>query len=217
MTTIPQFDTIAEKVAFSLLNIAAVKLRPEQPFQWASGWNSPIYCDNRFTLSYPEVRTLIKDSLVALVKKEFPNAASIAGVATAGIPQAALIADAMQLPMIYVRPKPKDHGMGNMIEGKITPGQKVVVVEDLISTGGSSLKAVEALKDAGFEVLGMVSIFTYDFEQATTAFRDAGLEYKSLTNYPTLIKLALEKGIIPAGIEELLLNWSANPAQWTGI
>ena len=214
MTTIPQFDTIAEKVAFSLLNIAAVKLRPEQPFQWASGWNSPIYCDNRFTLSYPEVRTLIKDSLVALVEKEFPNAASIAGVATAGIPQAALIADAMQLPMIYVRPKPKDHGMGNLIEGKITPGQKVVVVEDLISTGGSSLKAVEALKDAGFDVLGMVSIFTYGFAIAQNNFENAGVKLFSLSNYDTLVNVGLACNFIQKEHISSLQNWRTNPAEW---
>ena len=214
MTTIPQFDTIAEKVAFSLLNIAAVKLRPEQPFQWASGWNSPIYCDNRFTLSYPEVRTVIKDSLVALVEKQFPNAASIAGVATAGIPQAALIADAMQLPMIYVRPKPKDHGMGNLIEGKITSGQKVVVVEDLISTGGSSLKAVEALKDAGFEVLGMVSIFTYGFEIAKDNFENAGVKLFSLSNYDSLVNVGLACNFIQKEHIASLQNWRTNPAEW---
>ena len=214
MTTIPQFDTIAEKVAFSLLNIAAVKLRPEQPFQWASGWNSPIYCDNRFTLSYPEVRTVIKDSLVALVEKQFPNAASIAGVATAGIPQAALIADAMQLPMIYVRPKPKDHGMGNLIEGKITPGQKVVVVEDLISTGGSSLKAVEALKDAGFDVLGMVSIFTYGFAIAQNNFENAGVKLFSLSNYDTLVNVGLACNFIQKEHISSLQNWRTNPAEW---
>ncbi len=214
MTTITQFDTIAEKVAFSLLNIAAVKLRPEQPFQWASGWNSPIYCDNRFTLSYPEVRTLIKDSLVTLIAAEFPQAESVAGVATAGIPQAALIADAMQLPMIYVRPKPKDHGMGNMIEGKITPGQKVVVVEDLISTGGSSLKAVEALKDAGFEVLGMVSIFTYGFEIANDNFNNAGVKLFSLSNYDTLVNVGLTCNFIQNEHIASLQNWRTNPAAW---
>ena len=214
MTTINQFGTIAEKVAFSLLDIEAVKLRPDQPFQWASGWHSPIYCDNRFTLSYPEVRSLIKDSLAKLIESEFPNVESIAGVATAGIPQAALIADALELPMIYVRPKPKDHGMGNLIEGKITKGQKVVVVEDLISTGGSSLKAVEALKDAGFEVLGMVAIFTYGFEIASDNFDKAGVKLFSLSNYDTLVNVGLACNLIQTEHISSLQNWRTNPAEW---
>ena len=149
----------AARVAEILLKVEAVKLRPEQPFKWSSGWNSPIYCDNRIALSYPEERAYIKSQLSMAVKKFFPEAEAVAGVATAGIPQGALIADTLNLPFVYVRPKPKDHGMENLIEGKITKGQKVVVVEDLISTGGSSLKACEALKDTGFEVVGMVAIF----------------------------------------------------------
>lgn len=204
-------------VAEKLLQVGAVKLRPEEPFTWASGWKSPIYCDNRKVLSFPYARDFIKSEMCNLVFEQYPEADMLAGVATAGIPWGAMVADQLKLPFIYVRPKPKEHGLSNQIEGFYTKGQRIVVIEDLISTGKSSLQVVEVLKKEGLIVDGMVSIFTYDFEQATTAFRDAGLEYKSLTNYPTLIKLALEKGIIPAGIEELLLNWSANPAQWTGI
>ena len=204
-------------VAEKLLQVGAVKLRPEEPFTWASGWKSPIYCDNRKVLSFPYARDFIKSEMCNLVFEQYPEADMLAGVATAGIPWGAMIADQLKLPFIYVRPEPKEHGLSNQIEGFYTKGQRIVVIEDLISTGKSSLQVVEVLKNEGLIVDGMVSIFTYDFEQATTAFRDAGLEYKSLTNYPTLIKLALEKGIIPAGIEELLLNWSANPAQWTGI
>lgn len=204
-------------VAEKLLQVGAVKLRPEEPFTWASGWKSPIYCDNRKVLSFPYARDFIKSEMCNLVFEQYPEADMLAGVATAGIPWGAMVADQLKLPFIYVRPKPKEHGLSNQIEGFYTKGQRIVVIEDLISTGKSSLQVVEVLKKEGLIVDGMVSIFTYDFEQATTAFRDAGLEYKSLTNYPTLIKLAIEKGIIPAGIEELLLNWSANPAQWTGI
>lgn len=204
-------------VAERLLQVGAVKLRPEEPFTWASGWKSPIYCDNRKVLSFPYARDFIKSEMCNLVFEQYPEADMLAGVATAGIPWGAMVADQLKLPFIYVRPEPKEHGLSNQIEGFYTKGQRIVVIEDLISTGKSSLQVVEVLKKEGLIVDGMVSIFTYDFEQATTAFRDAGLEYKSLTNYPTLIKLALEKGIIPAGIEELLLNWSANPAQWTGI
>lgn len=214
MSSINNFKKISEKIAFSLLAIEAVKLRPEAPFKWASGWNSPIYCDNRFTLSFPEVRTLIKDSLIALIQKEFTNVQAIAGVATAGIPQAALIADEMNLPMIYVRPKPKDHGMQNLIEGKITPHQKVVVVEDLISTGGSSLKALEALTDAGFEVLGMVSIFTYGFDVAKNNFAQAGVKLFSLSDYDTLTSVGLACNYIQKENLESLQNWRTNPSEW---
>lgn len=214
MSNIDNFNTVSEKVAFALLNIGAVKLRPTEPFTWASGWLSPIYCDNRFTLSYPEVRTLIKQSLVELVKKEFPLSEAIAGVATAGIPQAALIADVLNQPMIYVRPKPKDHGMQNLIEGKVTPLQKVVVVEDLISTGGSSLKSVEALKDAKFDVLGMVSIFTYGFPVATENFESAKVKLFSLSNYDTLINVGLACGYIKDEHLVSLQSWRTNPAQW---
>lgn len=208
--------TNEKAVAEKLLQVGAIKLRPEEPFTWASGWKSPIYCDNRKVLSFPYVRDFIKSEMCNLIFEQFPNADMLAGVATAGIPWGAMVADQLKLPFIYVRPKPKEHGLSNQIEGYYTSGQRVVVIEDLISTGKSSLQVVDVLQKEGLVVEGMVSIFTYGFTQSTVAFSEAGLEYKSLTNYPTLIKLALEKGIIAGDIEELLLNWSANPAQWTG-
>jgi orotate phosphoribosyltransferase len=201
-------------VAEGLLKIEAVKLRPEQPFKWASGWDSPIYCDNRMTLSFPETRTLIKKGLIDLIQKKFPNAECVAGVATAGVPQAAIIAEDMKLPMIYVRPKPKDHGMENLIEGKVVKGQKVVVVEDLISTGGSSLKAVEALKASGFEVLGMIAIFTYGFQIAEDNFKNANVELSTLCSYESLIPKAIELGYIGKEQLETLKSWRANPSIW---
>lgn len=204
-------------VAEKLLQVGAIKLRPEEPFTWASGWKSPIYCDNRKVLSFPYVRDFIKSEMCNVVFEEYPDADLLAGVATAGIPWGAMVADQLKLPFIYVRPKPKEHGLSNQIEGYYTKGQKVVVVEDLISTGKSSLQVVNVLKNEGLEIEGMVSIFSYGFTQATEAFNVAGVKYISLTNYPTLIKLAIEKGIVTNDIEELLLNWSANPGQWTGI
>jgi orotate phosphoribosyltransferase len=205
---------IENKIAAALLEIGAIKLSPQKPFKWASGWNSPIYCDNRLSLSFPEVRTDIKNDIAYVIRKHFKNAEAIAGVATAGIPQGALVADAMSLPLIYVRPKPKDHGMGNLIEGKITPGQKVVVIEDLISTGGSSLKAVEALKDAGFNVLGMVAIFTYGFKIAEDNFRDAGVELVTLSNYEALIEEAVKTNYVKESDLESLKVWRKDPASW---
>jgi orotate phosphoribosyltransferase len=205
---------IENKIAAALLEIGAIKLSPQKPFKWASGWNSPIYCDNRLSLSFPEVRTDIKNDIAYVIRKHFKNAEAIAGVATAGIPQGALVADAMSLPLIYVRPKPKDHGMGNLIEGKITPGQKVVVIEDLISTGGSSLKAVEALKDAGFNVLGMVAIFTYGFKIAEDNFRDAGVELVTLSNYEALIEEAVKTNYVKESDLESLKVWRKDPAAW---
>lgn len=204
----------AAEVAKSLLEIEAVKLSPSQPFQWASGWKSPIYCDNRMTLSYPKVRTIIRDGLAALIREHFPQADGIAGVATAGIPQGALVADVLELPMFYVRPKPKDHGMGNQIEGKVLPGQKVVVIEDLISTGGSSLKAVEALRAANIEVLGMVAIFTYGFEVATNNFAQAKLPLYTLSNYNELIKEAIQLGYIKPEALDALQAWRKAPEVW---
>jgi orotate phosphoribosyltransferase len=204
----------SEKIALSLLEIEAIKLRPEEPFKWASGWNSPIYCDNRLSLSFPKVRDLVKEGLISIIQSKFPKVESVAGVATAGIPQGALIADDLNLPFIYVRPKPKDHGMTNLIEGKITPGQKVVVVEDLISTGGSSLKAVEALKDAGFEVLGMVAIFTYGFPIAEENFKNAGVQLFTLSNYEVLVGEAIKKEIIKSKDLESLKEWRKDPAAW---
>jgi orotate phosphoribosyltransferase len=204
----------AAEVAKSLLEIEAVKLSPAQPFQWASGWKSPIYCDNRMTLSYPKVRSIIRDGLAALIREHFPKADGIAGVATAGIPQGALVADVLNLPMFYVRPKPKDHGMGNQIEGKVLPGQKVVVIEDLISTGGSSLKAVEALKAANVEVLGMVAIFTYGFEVATNNFAQANIPLYTLSNYNELIKEAIQLGYIKPEALDALQAWRKAPEVW---
>jgi orotate phosphoribosyltransferase len=169
-------DQIAAEVADKLLEIEAIRLQPDQPFTWASGWKSPIYCDNRLSLSYPKVRNLIKEQLIRGIKNYFPGVETIAGVATAGIPQGALLANDLNLPFIYVRSKAKGHGMENMIEGKVVPGQKVVVVEDLISTGGSSLKAVQDLRNSGFEVLGMVAIFSYGFDIATQNFADANVK-----------------------------------------
>lgn len=204
----------AAKVAEILLKVEAVKLRPDQPFKWSSGWNSPIYCDNRIALSFPEERSYIKSQLAAALKKFFPNAEAIAGVATAGIPQGALIADVLNLPFIYVRPKPKDHGMENLIEGKITKNQNVVVVEDLISTGGSSLKACEALKDAGFKIEGMVAIFNYGFKVAEDNFKTAGVKLTCLSNYSELILKAESMGLVNATQIASLNAWRTNPETW---
>lgn len=204
----------AKQVAASLLEVEAVKLRPESPFTWASGWKSPIYCDNRVTLSSPQVRKFIAQQLAAAVKENFPSAESIAGVATAGIPQGALISDLLDLPFCYVRPKPKDHGMSNQIEGYLKPGQKVVVVEDLISTGGSSLKAVEASKAAGAEVVGMVAIFTYGFPVADENFKNAAIDLVCLSDYNALIPQAIEMGYVQANELESLKEWREAPEKW---
>lgn len=207
-------EETAGKVAAMLLQIQAIKLDTEKPFTWASGWKSPIYCDNRLSLSYPEIRLLIKEGLIQAIKENFFTAESIAGVATAGIAQGALVAEGMNLPFLYVRPKPKDHGMENLIEGKITKGQKVVVVEDLVSTGGSSLKAVQALRDAGFDVLGMVSIFNYGFDIATRNFYEANTSLISLSDYGHLLKYALEQKYISADQLISLKAWRVDPASW---
>lgn len=200
--------------AEKLLQVNAVRLSPAAPFTWASGWKSPIYCDNRSLLSFPFVRDLIKSELSNLVFSMFSEADLVAGVATAGIPWGALVADQLKLPFIYVRPKPKDHGLGNQIEGRSEPGQKVVVIEDLVSTGKSSLEAVDALEAAGLQVEGMVSIFTYDFKIAQEAFTARNLRFQPLTSYPVLLSLALEKGIIAETDLELLLKWREDPANW---
>lgn len=204
----------ASKVASALLEIEAIKLRPAQPFKWASGWNSPIYCDNRLSLSFPPVRDLIKEGLLSLIREHFKNAEAVAGVATAGVPQGAILADASHLPFVYVRPKPKDHGMENLIEGKVVTGQKVVVVEDLISTGGSSLKAVQALRESGFEVLGMVAIFTYGFQVAVDNFSNAGVTLHTLSNYDALVNEAIAKGMIRKEELASLTDWRKDPAAW---
>lgn len=209
--------TNEKAVAEKLLQVGAVKLSPEQPFTWASGWKSPIYCDNRKVLSFPFVRDFIKSEMCNVIFSQFPDAELLAGVATAGIPWGAMAADQLKLPYIYVRPKPKEHGLGNQIEGVFTPGQKVLVIEDLISTGKSSLQVVDVLRNAGAEITGMVSIFNYGFTVAQQAFSDAGVSFHSLTNYPSLISLAVEKGQVSAETEKLLLDWSADPANWKGV
>lgn len=197
-----------------LLDIKAIKLQPDAPFTWASGWKSPIYCDNRKTLSYPDLRSFVKQGLVNVVKERFANASAVAGVATGAIAQGALVADALNLPFCYVRSKPKDHGMGNLIEGTLPASSKVVVVEDLISTGGSSLKAVEALRQAGFEVVGMVASFTYGFPIAAEAFQKSGVELVTLSDYDHLVEVARETGYVKEGDMETLREWREAPAEW---
>lgn len=208
--------TDAKMVAQKLLQVDAIKLSPQAPFTWASGWKSPIYCDNRKVLSFPFIRDFIKSEMCNVVFEKFPDAAMLAGVATAGIAWGAMAADQLKLPYIYVRPKPKEHGLGNQIEGYYEKGQKVVVVEDLVSTGKSSLLVVDVLKEQGMEVIGMVSIFTYGFAGATEAFTKASLPYYSLTDYPSLIEAAIQKGIISAEQQEILLKWQDDPAGWKG-
>lgn len=197
-----------------LLDIKAIKLQPDAPFTWASGWKSPIYCDNRKTLSYPDLRSFVKQGLVNVVKERFANADAVAGVATGAIAQGALVADVLNLPFCYVRSKPKDHGMGNLIEGTLPANSKVVVVEDLISTGGSSLKAVEALRQAGFEVVGMVASFTYGFPIAAEAFQKSGVELVTLSDYDHLVDVARETGYVKEGDIETLREWREAPAEW---
>jgi len=209
-----QEATTAGLIARKLLEIKAIKLQPTQPFTWASGWKSPIYCDNRLALSFPEVRSLIKGHLVEVAKQKFPGVEAVAGVATAGIPQGALLADALDLPFLYVRSKAKGHGMENMIEGKVTPGQKVLVVEDLVSTGGSSLKAVQDLRDAGFEVLGMVAIFTYGFELAKENFEKAGVKLVCLSDYESMLPQAIEEQYVSDADLASLITWRKDPASW---
>ena len=202
--------TVAEK----LLQVNAVKLNPKEPFTWASGWKSPIYCDNRKLLGYPYVRDFIKSEMCNVIFEKFPDAELLAGVATAGIAWGAMASDQLKLPYIYVRPKPKEHGLGNQIEGYYERGMKTIIIEDLISTGKSSLQVVDVVRNAGLDVIGMVSIFTYGFEAAATACSDAGVQTISLTNYPTLIELAIEKGTIDPEEQNTLLNWSKNPSTW---
>ncbi|MEX6689390.1 orotate phosphoribosyltransferase [Danxiaibacter flavus] len=204
----------AKAVAEKLLQAAAIRLSPAAPFTWASGWKSPIYCDNRKVLSFPYIRDFVKSEMCNVIFESFPDADMLAGVATAGIAWGAMAADQLKLPYIYVRPKPKEHGLGNQIEGSYEKGQKVVVVEDLISTGKSSLQVVDVLKAAGVEVIGMISIFNYGFAVADKAFETAAVPYKSLTNYPALIELALEKGIVGKDDEQILLQWREDPSNW---
>ena len=205
---------IKRNVAGYLLQSKAIMLEPTEPFTWASGWHSPIYCDNRVTLSYPEIRDYIKEAFELTIGDRFPGPEVIAGVATGAIAQGALVADKMNLPFVYVRPAAKGHGRKNMVEGRIKPGQKVVVVEDLVSTGGSSLKAVEALREAGAEVTGMVAIFSYGFQIAEDNFREAGIELITLTDYHTLIQVALESNEIKQDQVEMLKQWRVDPSNW---
>ena len=207
-------DTMKKAFARNLLEIKAVKLQPSNPFTWASGWKSPIYTDNRKILSFPEVRTMVKLALTHTVLERFPQAEAVAGVATGAIAQGALVADELNMPYVYVRPKPKDHGMGNQIEGELPEGAKVVVIEDLISTGGSSLKAVDALRKAGFEVVGMVASYTYGFPVAEEAFRNADVELVTISDYEHVVAEALATGYIKPEEEALLKEWRKNPAEW---
>ncbi len=207
-------DTLKTVFASKLLDIKAIKLQPNDPFTWASGWKSPFYCDNRKTLSFAELRNFVKLQLVHTVMQHFPQAEAVAGVATGAIAQGALVADELNMPYVYVRAKAKDHGMGNLIEGELPAGAKVVVVEDLISTGGSSLKAVEALRAAGYEVVGMVASYTYGFPVAAKAFADAGVELQTLTDYDHVVEQALATGYIAEADVELLHEWRKDPANW---
>ncbi len=207
-------DTLKKVFASKLLDIKAIKLQPNDPFTWASGWKSPFYCDNRKALSFPELRNFVKLQLVHTVMQHFPQAEAVAGVATGAIAQGALVADELNMPYVYVRSKAKDHGMGNLIEGELPAGAKVVVVEDLISTGGSSLKAVEALRAAGYEVVGMVASYTYGFPVAAKAFADAGVELQTLTDYDHVVEQALATGYIAEADVELLHEWRKDPAGW---
>lgn len=204
-----------EKIfAEKLLKIKAIKLQPNDPFTWASGWKSPFYCDNRKTLSFPDLRTFVKIELSRLVAEEFSDADAVAGVATGAIAQGALVADTLGKPFVYVRSKPKDHGLANLIEGDLQPGMKVVVVEDLISTGGSSLKAVEAIRNAGCEVVGMVASYTYGFSVAEEAFRLANVRLVTLTNYEAVLDVALATGYITEDQIPTLNAWRKDPANW---
>lgn len=207
-------NSIAREVAQHLLEIKAVVLNVQQPFTWASGIKSPIYCDNRKTLSFPKVRNFIKQSFAEIIAGEFKNVEVIAGVATAGIPHGALVADALNLPFVYVRDKAKGHGLENQIEGKLEKGQRVVVIEDLISTGGSSLKAVESLRSAGAEVIGLGAIFTYDFAKAEQAFKEKNCPYFTLSDYNYLSEKALENDYIKKEELSALKEWRENPETW---
>ncbi|MGL9877291.1 orotate phosphoribosyltransferase [Enterococcus sp. DIV0240d] len=204
----------SNQIAKDLLDIEAIFLRPNEPFTWASGIKSPIYCDNRITMSYPHVRRAIAKGLAAVIKTTYPEAEVIAGTATAGIPHAAWVAELLDLPMVYIRSKAKEHGKGNQIEGRIQPNQKMVVIEDLLSTGGSALEACEAAKREGADVLGVAAIFTYELPQVQENFDQAGLPYVTLTNYTALIESALETGAIQESDVALLQEWRKDPAAW---
>lgn len=207
-------SNVKQQLAKELLAIKAIKLQPQAPFTWASGWKSPFYCDNRKTLSYPALRTYIKEEFVKLVKSNFPDAEVVAGVATGAIAQGALVADALGLPFVYVRSSQKDHGLGNLVEGYLPEGSKVVVVEDLISTGGSSLKAVEALRGMGSTVVGMVAAYTYGFPVAKAAFEKADVKLLTLTDYEAVVETAVSTGYITEEQIDTLHEWRKNPSEW---
>lgn len=207
-------DNLKRDFASRLLQVKAIKLQPNNPFTWASGWLSPFYCDNRKTLSYPELRNYVKLELVHKVLEYFPEAEVVAGVATGAIAQGALVADELNLPFVYVRSKPKDHGLENLIEGDLKPGMKVVVIEDLISTGGSSLKAVEAIRSNACEVIGMVASYTYGFPVAENAFREANVRLETLTDYEHVVAEALATGYISEHDVEVLHDWRQAPDKW---
>lgn len=207
-------NNLKKDFASRLLKVKAIKLQPNDPFTWASGWKSPFYCDNRKTLSYPDLRNYVKLELVHAVLENFPEAEAVAGVATGAIAQGALVADELNLPFVYVRSKPKDHGLENLIEGELKPGMKVVVVEDLISTGGSSLKAVEAIRKNCCEVVGMVASYTYGFDVAKKAFEEAGVKLITLTDYDHVVEQAKETGYIKPEHVEVLNEWRKDPANW---
>ncbi len=209
-------NTLENLFAEKLLKIKAIKLQPANPFTWASGWKSPFYCDNRKTLSYPALRNFVKTEITRLILEQFGEVDAIAGVATGAIPQGALVADALNLPFVYVRSTPKDHGLENLIEGELRPGMKVVVIEDLISTGGSSLKAVDAIRRDGCEVIGMVASYTYGFPVAIEAFTKANVKLVTLTNYEAVLEAALKTGYISEEDIPVLDAWRKDPAHWEG-
>lgn len=209
-------DTLKKEFASKLLKIKAIKLQPNNPFTWASGWKSPFYCDNRKTLSYPGLRNFVKIEICHAIMENFPEAEAVAGVATGAIAQGALVAEELSLPFVYVRSKPKDHGLENLIEGELRPGMKVVVIEDLISTGLSSLKAVEAIRRDGCEVVGMVASYTYGFPVAEHAFKDANVKLVTLTDYDHVVNQALETGYIQDEDVAVLHKWRKDPAHWNG-
>ena len=206
--------TLGNLIASKLIEVKAIKLQPNNPFTWASGWKAPIYCDNRKTLSYPQIRSLIKLELVRVISETFGDVEAIAGVATGAIAQGALVADLLGLPFVYVRSSPKDHGLENLVEGELKPNSKVVVIEDLISTGGSSLKAAEAIRNFGCEVLGMVAVYTHGFPMAEQNFEKAAVKLVTLTDYDQVIEEALRTGYISAENVELLREWRKSPETW---
>ncbi|GGB86623.1 orotate phosphoribosyltransferase [Dyadobacter sediminis] len=210
----PENQDTSKRIAELLLEAQAIKLRPENPFQWSSGWLSPIYCDNRVALSFPDTRTFIKKVLAKIIRENYPDVQAVVGVATGGIAQGALVAELLELPFAYVRPEPKKHGMGNQIEGRLEKGQSVIIVEDLISTGGSSLKVVDVLREAGIEVAGMVAIFTYGFEVAEKNFKEKNVRLDAISNYNALIETALEHHYIDSTQLESLSAWRLAPEKW---